>query len=550
MGIFIHLNVSKSVRRAEWRRVYEESLELVAAFPLYEKQKRMFLGEGMYCAVPTKEREWFGRIGWHTIGDSETFQSAEDYFLPKDLFEEKEGGTTKQGSREDADQSRLAGNADILMSLAPMYTNMSWEDERCTGCFELWGNKTQGENYHIYLLAIACMIEDRLDGKAVVFGDITRGQCVRAVELANRCLSKPIRVPCSCDAKRLYERVRRLPLRREEILPFYFGVYQGKKDAAFGAFVREHFSAEETQVYWQERFAGEYPDTMRYERVLHEYLTLGFELDKLCRYVRLTDDAGREYDREFVEGLMRTEMFVEEKDCEDWLEIDTEEERPYGIYTLLAQFAFAGARNRRVERFIPLNEIQKTLQEQLGSRCDVNALIADWLRKEEQRKKAVAQGDMSKRAASDRFKEKMQAGKQRLQAEQAYDITTYRELMRYKTGDRVRPELKEELFDYYRFYQGLTEESRFGELMEKDDKERGLFIIRHNESVLLMEEEWRGIFARIREDKGSFERYYPMVRVRIPSQEVAMVVRALVLNDELFDCCRQSVQKPGKESET
>ena len=47
MGIFIHLNVSKSVRRAEWRRVYEESLELVAAFPLYEKQKRMFLGEGM-----------------------------------------------------------------------------------------------------------------------------------------------------------------------------------------------------------------------------------------------------------------------------------------------------------------------------------------------------------------------------------------------------------------------------------------------------------------------------------------------------------------------
>lgn len=549
MGIFIHLNVSEDVRRAEWRRVYDESLKLVEAFPLYEKQKRMFLGEGMYCAVPTKEREWFGRIGWHTIGDSVTLQGAEDYFLPKDLFEDDREEAEDQECRETENQDQPSGETagDAWMSLAPVYTDVSWEDERCRGCFELWGNKTQGENYHIYLLAIACMIEDRLDGKAAVYGDITRGQCVRAVELANRYLERPIRVPCSCDAQRLYERARGLPLQGKEVLQFYLGVYLGKKDAAFGAFMREHFSPEETGEYWRDRFAGQYPDTMGYERTLHEYLTLGFELDKLCRYVRFQDDEGRTYYREFVEGIMRTELFLEEKDCEDWLEIDTEEEQPYGIYTLLAQFAFAGARNRRVERFISLEEIQKTLQEQIGKACDVEALIADWLSGEEKRREAIARGDMSKRAASDRFKEKMQAGMERLQAEQEYDINTYRELTLYKAGDRIRPALQEELLDYYRFYQGLTGESRFRELMEKDERERGLFIIRHNESVLLMEEEWRHIFACIRKAPESFERYYPMVRVRIPSQEVATVVRALALNDELWECCREGLREQGRE---
>ena len=550
MGIFIQLKVSKRVLQSEWRSVYAESLKLVRAFPLYEKQKRIFLGEEMCCGVPTEEREWFGRLGWHTIGDSVTFQGAEDYFLPRDLSEERlaspesreraAGTACPQGAGR---ETGAIGDEDILMSIAPVHTDMGWEDERYKGCFELWGNKTQGENYHIYLLAIACMIEDRLEGRALVYGDITRGQCVRAVELANQYLEKPVRAPARCDPERLYERVRRLPLRGKEALQFFLGAYLGKKDAALGAFIRARFSEEEAGACWQARFAGERPDTLRYERTLHEYLTLGFGLEELCRYANLEDGGSEEAYRAFVEGIMKTELFLEEKDCVDWLEIDPEEERPYGIYTLLAQFAFAGARNRRVERFIPLEQIQTALRAGLGARCDVDALILGWLEKEERRKEAVAKGDASKRPASDRFKEKITEGNERLREEKRYDIGVCRELIRYRPGDTLLPALQDELFAFYHFYQGLTKESRFRELMEKGDKERGLFIIRHNESVLLMEDEWRRIFTRIREDEESFERYYPMVRVRIPSNDVATLVRALVLNDELYAFCQKDL--PG-----
>lgn len=551
MGIFIHLNVSKQVTRAEWEKVYQESLALVRAFPLYEKQKRIFLGEEMYCAVPTEEREWFGRVGWHTIGDSVTYKSAESYFLPKELREEQEeqGPAMQEIIRQEAAAAEDVGQADqdIFMSIVPMYTDISWEDERCRDCFSLWGNKTQGENYHIYLLAVACMIEDRLGERAVVYGDITRGQCARAVRLANLYLETPVGLPARCECRRLYERVRHLPLSGTEPLQFFNGFYLGRRDGEFGQFIRSHFTGEEIRAYWRHRFHESEVGSYRFERTLHEYLTQGFSLEELFGCVCLTDFGGRSHYEEFVESCMKTEVYIEEKDCRDWLETDPDEERPYGIYTLLARFALAGARNRRVERFIPLSELRETFRKHMGEACDVDSVITRFLKKEAERKEELAQGDLSRLSASDRLKKCMEETRREFEKDrEQYDITVHNALTRYKAGDRIQPSLQKELFDYYRFYQGLTQEKQFQELMEKDYRERGLFIIRRNESVLLLEEEWRRIFAQIRENREIFRRYYPMVRVRIQSDETEEMVRALVVNDELFEYCR--VNCPCQES--
>lgn len=61
------------------------------------------------------------------------------------------------------------------MGALPAYMDYDWEEERF-GC-TYWGAKTQGEPYHMYLLAIACLMEDRLGEKAFIYGDITQGQC-------------------------------------------------------------------------------------------------------------------------------------------------------------------------------------------------------------------------------------------------------------------------------------------------------------------------------------------------------------------------------------
>lgn len=100
--------------------------------------------------------------------DYDTLKGAEEYSLPRDLV----------GDRE---VDPKAGDA--MMSVLPEYTDYGRDHGRSCHIYSLWDAKTQGEPYHMYLLAIACLIEDRLGDKAFVHGDITLGQCRKAVDL-------------------------------------------------------------------------------------------------------------------------------------------------------------------------------------------------------------------------------------------------------------------------------------------------------------------------------------------------------------------------------
>ena len=104
----------------------------------------------------TIEKEWFGEIGWHTIGDSISMKTAEDYFLPKDIL------------HSDKQSIDTAPYVDPYMSILPAYTTFDFEDERCNRVVHLWGGKTQAEPYHFYLLAVAYMLEYELPGKVAI----------------------------------------------------------------------------------------------------------------------------------------------------------------------------------------------------------------------------------------------------------------------------------------------------------------------------------------------------------------------------------------------
>ncbi len=119
MGIFIYLEVSKSTTEEEWNRVYQESLELVDAFPLAERGKIAYCGKQVICAVRTKERKMpYGggeEYGWRAEMDYDRLNWAEEYYLPKNLIDSHE--TDK-------------GIHDAMMSALPAYLGYSWDEKR------------------------------------------------------------------------------------------------------------------------------------------------------------------------------------------------------------------------------------------------------------------------------------------------------------------------------------------------------------------------------------------------------------------------------------
>ncbi len=514
MGIFIDLYIGEDVTDEEWAPVYAESLRLAEAFHLMDSEVLKLYGHDLVCGIPTGKKGC--EKGWRTVGDSHTMERAEEQALPARLSSPENGRA--------ADRRSMRKTAsDPLLAAASGRSVLDWQDSRCGGIRHFWGNKTQGAAYHIYLLAIGCMIEDRLEGRACVDGDITLGQCRRAVRMATRYLDRPVRLPARCVPERLYKRIRALPLKKQEVLNVYHNLYLGVPDAGYGKYVREHFSKEEQAFFWKREFRDLRIGSPGFSSALRDFLNLGNSLEDLCRYVQFVDRDGTEYYKPFVEELMRSKLFLKKKDLRDCLEINREEEAPYSIYTLLAQFALSGAKNYSVNRYIPPDEIRETLERFIGGYCDVGGIMGDFLKRAaKQEEPAVMLNDL--------MEQKLETIRKQ---QEEYDICSFRELLYYEPGDRIEPGVEEHCLKFLSFYKSLCEEECFEKLMKGTAEERNAFLVYQNVDVFLMEERWRRIFTEMEDCPERFSRYYPMVRIQ-GDENGKWVICAYVMNDALY----------------
>jgi hypothetical protein len=200
MGAYLNLYVSCSTKKDEWHAVYDEASKFVSVFPLSCLKEIPMMEVNMVCMVRSDSDKNYPEE-WIASGDYETMRRAESFYLNRDMI-------------DDGDTQLDAGDA--IMPLIPIHLDHKWDEPQFDNSFRVFNAKTQYRPYHIYLLAIACLIEYRLKDKAFVCGDISYDQCKKAVELINRYLDELIDLPVSCDEKRLMERIKKLPIKEAE----------------------------------------------------------------------------------------------------------------------------------------------------------------------------------------------------------------------------------------------------------------------------------------------------------------------------------------------
>lgn len=522
MGICIGITVSARVPKEKWRTVYDEALYLAQKLNLADEQKKEIGGHIVRCLTPTEETELNGRKGWRAVADHDFGDAGEDFFFPKQLCEPKSQGTV-----------------DILALHACDIGLIQLEDIGFDRQ-EIWGNKTQGRFYHYGLLAVGCLVQDRLGDEALVHGDINAGQCREAVQRANEHLEKPIQIPCQCEPDRWMERVGRLAMDDIDRVRISMGLYIGKKDAAFGETLRAFFSNDVLCRYWKEEFSAYAMNTAGFRAALKLYLTMGFDIAALCDLVPMKDKDGSDLHEKFICLIMDSKLHWKEKDCSDVMEHDPDDPTLYGVKALLIRFLTEGARNKKVERYVPIDTLRRILHEKLGQDCDVDAIIDSYLLQEKELENAETLEEKIENDESAEINRLMNKRREEISEKaERYEIYAPRLLRFYEPGWKIEPHIEQSIRTLLNFVDTLTETESYREAAAKPVWEQGDMIVAASDHVpTLRDRDWERIFSNLDKAPNCFRRYYALFGIDLDDQRVRDVVTALIINDDLYEYAR------------
>lgn len=529
MGIVINLDIiPRRISPERWRGVYRETLRLLEAYEFMEKIRARRNGLTYFCAGRTRDREnllEMGCHGWIASGDLRTGESTQEFPLLEDVCAYMPG-------------ARDSGGEILLNAL---------EGVRGAGkmpaCVNIWGGQTRGADSHIYLLAIACLIVSRFPEAAMVSGDISAGQCRRAIRWANQHLERPIQMPDTGRMERLLGRLRLSGLPGESLLEAFYQLTDEAKDARMGEFLRGEFSRSEIYEFYRRRFSPCGIWHRGFVRIMKEYLEMGFGFQDLCR-LAVSDEGGVGAEpEEFLRRVLEARLHVKEKETADFArtareradyeETDTAGELPARIFCMLA-----GMENKNVDAFYPLEQIRADCRAVFGEGVPVDALTESLLAEEASGRDslqailydnpdAVFRREGNPREASG------PSGEEGPPQGPRYDVNSYRELVDFVPGSRVKPELEEDLTENFRALHAYAQET-FEEFRILKRQERENYLIQETAGLLLREEVWEQIFHRVADD-AYIVRIYGVLGVDRSQKDGALFCRSLFSNLQAID---------------
>ena len=355
MGISLVLEIApQKINKKEWEAVYEESLQLIENYPLAMLKQEEIYGINRWVLDLTREEGDENKY-WEICGDLESLERAETFRLYKNLnhymrFE------VEEGNNED----------DILLH----YIN----EKPMTRVFS---QKTQGKNYHQYILAIACLIESRFSGSAILYGDFDKSQAELAVEWANSILKTPINLPIRVDYKKLYNKLKLLK-KNENFLKEFIFLAEGKKELSL--FIKDNFPERDVFNYYKGEFK-EYQSIRKLGAIgmIIDFLNLGYSIENLCDICCLEKDGPQFPEDEFIDSLSSTWIFIpaENRACMDIYKV------PDGqAESVISQFGkmyleMQGLQGMNIDRYIHIDEVKSILKSKLRNTDNIDSIVEE-----------------------------------------------------------------------------------------------------------------------------------------------------------------------------
>lgn len=548
MGIYITLEIiPHMITPEDWAEVYHESLKLLEAYPggiMGYKEEQVDSLERIcdsrtleHCADNPKERHWYA------VGDFAGMKRGESFELYYDLqyYNRKYVKTDLQPY-------------DILIDVALVNGR---DADREGKSVHVFGEKTQGEPYHIPLLAVASLIENRFAPYAIAGGDIDIGQAQKAVGWANTILERKIDLPVRVQPELLYERTEKC-FKGVEAIEAYRSVFRGSPDDKFKVLFQKCERSTLNQWFIMELKRYESPNQLGAIALFTNWLNSSCDIEALCELACHNEDGPRFDPVEFASSL-----------CATWVSIDPQFfdflnilKQPGGaLGSVEEQFGMAlldlsGCKGRGIKCYISEENLFEVFKEKFPSRIDeIKKAIQSKIKKI---KSELAEGK--------EFFEKvlMPVGEK--------DHNELLELL----GERAEAEDVKDAFLFFDSYENLSQvkkdmlkvfaialkklkskvEKKASDMLRKSQKEKWRMIVRITQDIdmRLTEDAWAWIDKEKKSDmlnlllvllaiKGYEEKYWRIRTAIFENRKLALEILRLMADERVMDEASQLIKE-------
>ena len=236
MGLYIHLSVNfRGITKDAWEAAWLESLDILKKFPLplfrYDVETKKGKERHVYSRNLILDAETAEEC-WHLEGDLLSRQTAETF----DLYRHLEAYTKESGQHACYDHS-------VFKTDEPAYSCSS-------NGLQIWDSKTQGFPYHLAVLAVGIMLENRFPENCYIYGDIKEQQVTEVLRWLETTYNEEYAKPICFDASRLYKKLHLVYAPdRQATIERFADLYHGEDRDLLKAMFST-VGEEETFAYW------------------------------------------------------------------------------------------------------------------------------------------------------------------------------------------------------------------------------------------------------------------------------------------------------------
>ncbi|MFC5587884.1 hypothetical protein ACFPRA_03050 [Sporosarcina soli] len=389
--------------------------------------------------------------------------------------------------------------------------------------------KTQGEPFHIPLLAIACLIESRFPQHAMVYGDLSIGQMEKAVKWANSILKKPIELTERADNEKLLMRIKQVLKDEAAALEALMNLTMREQDMELGKLVRMHFSSETIAAYYLSQFKKHKIVTYGFSTVLSNYLNKGFSLEGACELCVLDPDGCNFDAQKFAKSVLSMQWAIHETNPVDLISTKinaSDSDKPKTVNSMLGKtlLQMAGFREE-MKSNLSFEEVVRILCNQLGHLCNIDLLVDEV--NEKDRNLTNLLEDFHTKFDNDSEGEVVNRIR--------YTITAVEDLILWKPGDTIHPSLEEGITKVKEFVEKLLERDKdfFEDFQNMTENDKMRKLIQFNRFFYIHKRVWDEVALNLN-DSRRMHKILGVLSIQADEININKLCKYLVNNQALF----------------